>query len=182
MPKASCSRSNQAPPMPRTARPPGHVVECRGELGGEPRVAERVRADHQAEAHALRDRPEGRQRRPALEDGLLPGPEDRHQVIPGPDRVPAGFLGGERGVAEPGPVRGLRPELETESGGHRRVAVRFSRRDDRGSASIEIRKLTRPAVRTGRARAARPSPGRPRGIGAPSRRCPPEPSAGPRRS
>src|SRR5512134_1904977 len=83
------------------------VVERRGELRRQPRIAERVRPDHEPEADARRDGGRGREGRPALEDRLLPGTDDREQVIPGPERVPAGRLGGERRVAELRPGRPL---------------------------------------------------------------------------
>ena len=52
---------------------------------------------------------------PALEDRLLPRTEDREQMVPGPDRVPAGVLGGEGRVTEARPIGPLRPELEPEA-------------------------------------------------------------------
>ena len=67
IPNASCSRSNQPPPRPRIARPPRQVVEGRRELRGQPRVAERVGGDEQAEPDAPGHRRERRERRPALE-------------------------------------------------------------------------------------------------------------------
>src|SRR4029078_7691353 len=64
--------------------------------------------------HPCRARADRHQDRPALEDRLLPRPEDREEVIPGPDRVPACGLGGQTGVAPLGPGRLLRPELGPE--------------------------------------------------------------------
>ena len=95
--------------------PARQVVERRGQLGRVARVAERVRADHEPEPDARRDRGEARQDAPALEDRLLPRPEDGHQVIPCPDGVPARLLGGEGRIAEARPVGLLRPELEPEA-------------------------------------------------------------------
>src|SRR6476620_3984084 len=66
-----------------------HMVERRRELGRHARVAERIGADHQSEAYVLGDRAEGGQCAPALEDRLLPWPEDGEQVVPGPHRIPA---------------------------------------------------------------------------------------------
>src|SRR4029079_18901288 len=90
------------------------MVESGGELRGQPGVAERVGAHHQPEPNPGRDRADRHQERPALEDRLLPRPEDREEVIPGPDRVPACGLGGQTGSARLGPGRLLRPELGPE--------------------------------------------------------------------
>ena len=92
------------------------VVEGRGDLGQQARVAERVGTDHQAEADPRRQRAERGQHAPALEQRLLPRPEDGHQVVPRPDRIPVGGLGRERGVAHARPVGLLAPELEPEAG------------------------------------------------------------------
>ena len=72
------------------------VVEGRGELRGQAGVPERVRADHQPEAEAPRHGREGGEGRPALEDRLLGRPEDRQQVIPRPDGVPAEVVDPDR--------------------------------------------------------------------------------------
>ena len=109
------------------------VIEGRRQLGGEARVPERVGPDHQAEPDPGRQRRPRGQGQPALEDGLAPRPLDRHQVIPRPERIPARRLGLQGGVAEAGPVGGLRPELGPELGRHRSTLIRFGRR----------RKLTR---------------------------------------
>src|SRR4029079_6860932 len=93
----------------------GQVVERRRQLGGVAGVAERVRPDHQPHTDARRVRGEAGEDAPALEDRLLPRPEDGHQVIPRPDRVPARLLGGEGRIAEARPVGLLRPELEPEA-------------------------------------------------------------------
>ena len=103
------------------------VVERRGELGGQPRVAERVRADHQPEPDPRRHGAEPGQHAPALEDRLLPRPEDGHQVVPRPDRVPARRLGGEGRIAEARPVGLLRPELQPETGHRHNVTPRAHR-------------------------------------------------------
>ena len=87
--------------------PARNLVERRGELGRQARIPERVRANHEAEADPRREGSQGRQRRPAFEDGLLPGAEDREHVIPGPDRIPASCLGVQGRVAEARPAGGL---------------------------------------------------------------------------
>ncbi len=94
------------------------VVQRRGELGGVTRVAERVGPDHQPEADTLGDRTETREDHPALERGLFPRPEDREQVVPGPDRIPAHVVGRDGRVAKPGPVGLLGPDLEPEPHRH----------------------------------------------------------------
>ncbi len=92
------------------------VVEGGGELGGQAWVPEGVRPDHQAEPYPAGQGGPGRQAQPALEDRLTPGTLDGEQVVPRPEAVPAGGLGGEGGRPDPGPVAGLRPELGTEPG------------------------------------------------------------------
>ena len=77
----------------------GDVVERRRELGDVPGIAERVGPDHQPETDVAGDRAEPGQHAPALEDGLLPRAEDGHQVVPRPDRIPAGIVGGDGRVA-----------------------------------------------------------------------------------
>ncbi len=90
------------------------VVERRRELGGQARVAERVRGDHQPEGGSLGDlRPAG-ERGPALEDRSLRRPDDRVQVVPGPEARGARPVGEGGGVAQLGPARGLRPEQEAD--------------------------------------------------------------------
>ena len=96
------------------------VVEGRCQLGGEPGVAERVGSDHQAEPNARRQGAQGGESGPALEDRLLPRPEDREQVVPRPDRVPAGAFGSQRSVTEVGPRGVLGPELGAKSHRHER--------------------------------------------------------------
>ena len=97
------------------------VVERRRKFGGHPGVAKRVRTDHEAKACVLRERGQGGQDGPALEHRLLPRTEDRVQMIPGPNRVPARSIGEDRRVSERWPVRGLGPELGAEADrGHAR--------------------------------------------------------------
>ena len=100
-----------------------HVVEGRRELGGVARVPERVGADHQSHLHAPRAGRHGAHGQPALQDRLLPWPEDGVEVIPGPDGVPAGILGGEGGREEARPVAGLAPELGAEAHGRHRLRL-----------------------------------------------------------
>src|SRR5207244_8838984 len=71
-------------------------------------------ADHEADRHSARKGADRRESGPPLEDRLLPRPLDRKQVVPRPDAVPAGRLGRERGIAEPGPVARLGPQLGPE--------------------------------------------------------------------
>ena len=104
------------------------VVDRGRELRGQPRTAERVGADEQAEADALGHRRERRDRRPALELRVGWVALVGQQVIVDPQRVPAGALGGEARVAQLGPRRSLDPERRAEA--HRspqaRVAYRRS--------------------------------------------------------
>ena len=93
---------------------PGDVVERRRDLGRVARVAERVRAHHQAQPDARRARGDRGERKRPLEDRLLPRPEDRLEVVPRPDRVPAAGLRRQRRVEEVRPPRGLAPELGAE--------------------------------------------------------------------
>ena len=102
------------------------VIEGRRELGGQPRVAEGVRADHQAER-----RPDGHRRqrtegRPALEDRALPRPDDRVEVVPGPQAVEPDAVGPLGGVTDRRPRIGLRPEQRSDAdvGGHRATTTR----------------------------------------------------------
>ena len=155
-----------------------HVVQGRGELGREPRVAERVRADHQAEPHALRERARGR---PASSS-------PRGWAVPTGRRSPAG---GPR--SRPNPSR--RPRRRGRRRGTRAspwIATRAAGRivsSCRGSSGSVVEVVVdgidgdaeaRPgaASRTGCGRVARPWPGRRRGSDAPSPRCPPGRSAG----
>src|SRR5439155_6651625 len=91
------------------------VVERRRELRGQARVPERVRPDHESQPDARRDRGDAGEECPALEDRLLPGPLDREQVVPGPDRVPAGRLRRQRRLTDLWPGGLLGPQLQPES-------------------------------------------------------------------
>src|SRR5258708_19954134 len=87
------------------------VIKFSGDLRGEPRVPEGVRADHEAEADARgRLGPRG-ERDPALEDRLPPRSEDREQVVPRPDRIPTACLPRDCGRPQAPPYRPLRPDL-----------------------------------------------------------------------
>ena len=104
------------------------MVQRHRELRRDARVAERVRPDHEAQPDALRDRRNGRQEFPALEDGLLPRPLDGEQMVPGPDRVPACRLCCEGRVPELRPGGGLGPQLQPElDAGHRAPTPRDGR-------------------------------------------------------
>ena len=113
-PKAACSRSNQAPPMPEDGPPVAHVVERRGHLRGEGRVSERVRPDHQAERDPRRDPGPARQDHVALEDRPAPVALDRVEVVPGPQRVIAELVGALADAQERWPVRPLAPRKQPD--------------------------------------------------------------------
>ena len=103
------------------------VVERRGGLGHDARVAERVGADEQAEPRALGGHRPRRERRPALEDRLVRVAEDRVQVVPGPEVVVAESIDALRRLELLGPGRALAPEqdpgLEVGHGGLRTVVL-----------------------------------------------------------
>ena len=90
------------------------VVDGRGELRGEARVAERVGGHEQAEADVLRQDGKGRQRRPALHLGVGRVALVGEEVIVDPEGVPAGTLRGQAGVAQVRPVRPVDPECRAE--------------------------------------------------------------------
>ena len=86
-----------------------HVVKRGGNLGRHGRFPERVRPDHQPNPDPLgRHGPAG-QDGPALEDRTLPRPNDRVQVIPGPQGVEPEPFGPDPGVEHRGPRRVLVP-------------------------------------------------------------------------
>src|SRR4051794_20609546 len=87
----------------------GEGVERRGELRDVARIAERVGADHEPESNAAGEGSEAGKDAPAFEDGLLPRAEDRREVVPCPDAIPAHIVRGEGGVAEARPVGSLCP-------------------------------------------------------------------------
>ncbi len=100
--------------------PAGEMVERRGELRREARVAERVGRDHQAQRGPARDLRPAREDGPALEDRPLPRPDDRVEVVPGPEARGARSLGAHGRVADGRPGVGLGPEQEPDLDvGHR---------------------------------------------------------------
>ena len=103
------------------------VVDRGRELRGQPRTAERVGADEQAQADALGHRGERRDRRPALELRVGRIALVGQQVIVDPQRVPAGALGGETRVAQLGPGRSLDPERRAEAHRSPRARVAYRR-------------------------------------------------------
>ena len=117
MPKASCSRSNQPPPEAEDEPAVGQVVDGRGELRGEPGVAERVGGDKQAEAGPVGQHGQRRQRRPALELGVGRVALVGEQVVVDPEGVPAGTFGRQARVAQVRPVRPVDPECRPEAHG-----------------------------------------------------------------
>ena len=135
------------PADPEDRPPAGHVVQRRRELGRVTGVAEGVRPDHQPHAHPRGPRRDRAHREPALQDRLLPRPEDRVQVVPGPDGVPAGFLGGDCCPDESGPVRRLAPELGPELDvGHTGLRPRHQRPEARKALdrlAVEGRRIIR---------------------------------------
>ena len=97
-------------------RPPAaEVVDRRDRLRHQPGVAERVRADQQAEAGVRRDLRPRRQRRVALEDRLQRVAEDRVQVVPGPQRFVAELVDADGRALEGWPVGRLAPEQDAET-------------------------------------------------------------------
>ena len=113
---------------PEDRPPAADVVEGCCQLGRVARVAEGVRTDHQPEPDPGRDGGPGGEGEPALEDRLAPRALDREQVVPRPDRVPAGRLSLERSLSDPRPVARLRPELGAEPGRHRSTEIRLGRK------------------------------------------------------
>ena len=67
----------------------GDVVESGGELGGERRLAEGVRANHQADAHVLRGFGPCDEGGPAFKDWPVRVADDWIDVIPSPEVVVA---------------------------------------------------------------------------------------------
>src|SRR4029078_3520373 len=94
----------QLHPCPTDAedRPPtARVIDRRDRLRDDARVAERVRADQQAEPRPLRLAGTGAEQRVALKEALIRVAEDRVEVIPGPEML----------VAEPVDLPGRREHL-----------------------------------------------------------------------
>ena len=93
----------------------GQVVDRRGELGGQARVAERVGADEQAEPDALGD---GRRARTASPSPRAWGRSDRPRRPAGgrrPRANPSRPLGRQARVAKLGPARPVDPERRAEA-------------------------------------------------------------------
>ena len=174
IPNASCSRSNQAPPMPRTARPSlmwSRVVASLAVRPGlrnvfAPTISPSRTVDVSA-AQAARVEP-------ALEDRLAPRALDRQEVIPRPERVPAGAP----------PPRARRPRKRGQS-----VACDQSWAPNRGASQVDHHAVEPEAeghpllaLEPIADQVARPRRARRRGSAGPSRRCRPGRSAGrPRR-
>ena len=76
------------------------VVERRGHLGQQGRVAERRAHDDRPELDALRRLGDGRQDRPALVDAGRLAIEPEEQMVEDPDRVEPRRLGGSGDVAD----------------------------------------------------------------------------------
>ncbi len=94
------------------------VVHGRGQLGGEPRVAERVRRDQEADPRPARDRRDRGQGRPALQLAVAPVALVGEQVIVEPEVVEPGRLGADHGVAQLRPPGPLDPERRAEAHRH----------------------------------------------------------------
>ncbi len=71
----------------------GEVVEGRCQLGREPRVPEGVGAHHETQPGPTGQGGQSSQDAPAFEDGLIRRAEDRVEMVPRPDRFPAGSFG-----------------------------------------------------------------------------------------
>ena len=89
-----------AEPEPGSAA--GDVVDRDRRLGGQAGVTEGVGADHEPEVRTLGHRGPGSQQGRALEDVLVRVAHDRVEVVPGPERVQPGGVGGAGGVAQLG--------------------------------------------------------------------------------
>ena len=103
------------------------VVDRGGELRGQPRTAERVGTDEEAQADALGRRGERRDRRPAFELRVGRIALVGQQVIVDPQRIPAGALDRETRVAQLGPGRSLDPERRAEAHRSPRARVAYRR-------------------------------------------------------
>ena len=100
--------------MPEDRPAVADVVERGGGLGDEPRIAERVGADEQAEPGPLGLARPGVEQRPALEDRLVRVAEDRVQVVPRPEVGVAETIDPFGGIEHLRPGRGLAPEQDPE--------------------------------------------------------------------
>ena len=143
IPKASCSRSNHAPPMPRIARPPLRWSSVTASFAVRPGLrnvfAPTIRPERRAARHL---RPAG-EHRPALEDRALPRPDDRVEVVPRPEARGARLLGADGGVAQRRPVGGLRPQEEPDLDRRARSAARQSSSRWSWTPVIRTRNVTR---------------------------------------
>ncbi len=96
-------------------RPPSRrVIESGHDLCHEGRVAERVRPDHEADLYPLGGHRPGRDRGPALEDGLVRVPEDRLDVIPRPEVLVAQTVDRLCRVEQLIPGGSLAPEVDAD--------------------------------------------------------------------
>ena len=93
----------------------GQVVEGGRELGGQARRPERVGPHQQAQADRPGQPGQRRQRGPALELGVVRVTLVGEQVVVDPDRVPAGALGGQGGLAQVRPRASVDPERRSEA-------------------------------------------------------------------
>src|SRR5450759_2096162 len=90
------------------------LVERRGHLRHEGRVADRIRPDHETDPDALgRGRPGG-DRQPSLEDGAVRVADDRVEVVPRPQGVIAEPVRTFPGLEQRRPVRVLVPAEGSE--------------------------------------------------------------------
>ena len=127
--------------MPRMARPPEMWSRVVAIFAVKRRLAERVRADHQADPDVLGGLRPGRQRQPALEDRTLGGPDDRVEVVPRPERVVAEAVGALAGLEQARPVGVLVPAQRAKSD------VGHARRVDGGGPPDALRGRDRPGPR-----------------------------------
>ena len=129
MPWAVCSSSNQAPPMPRIARPSLMWSRVVASLAVRPGLRNVLAPTSRPRRDALGGHRPGGQQRPALEDGLHRVAEDGVEVVPGPDVVVAEPLDLARGGELFLHRRALRPgqdaQLEVR---HRSSRVGIGRR------------------------------------------------------
>ena len=89
-----------------------HVIERRGHLREDRRVAIGVAGDERAEAHRRRERGPGGEELPGLEQRTPRVAVERDEVIPGPERVESEAVDEERCLAELRPGGVLRREVD----------------------------------------------------------------------
>src|SRR5512146_2004056 len=99
------------------------VVERRGELGRQARIAERVGRDEQAEPRPADDLGQGGEAGPALELVVSPISLVGQQVIVQPDRVESGPFGEPSGGDQRRPIGPVDPERRPETHGRYRIGV-----------------------------------------------------------